>query len=154
MKYSGERLFSAIMSTVLRPLGALKIVRYLIAAVAGAVVDFIVFALLIYRMDIGYLWAGVWGFVLATLANYLVSIRLVFQSGIRFSRLQELGIIYAVSGTGLVWHQLILYFCVEHRGMHVMLSKVVAVGTVFFWNYMIRRHMIFNSTAGGCQPWP
>jgi putative flippase GtrA len=115
---------------------------------AGAVVDFSVFALLIYRLDVGYLWAGVAGFACATLANYLVSIRLVFQSGTRFSRLHELAMVYAVSATGLVWHQMILYVCVESHGIHVMLAKVIAVGAVFFWNYFLRRNFVFADPAG------
>ncbi|MFM7785446.1 MAG: GtrA family protein, partial [Gammaproteobacteria bacterium] len=70
-----------------RHLLSLTVFRYLIAAVVGAVVDFSIFAFLIYRLGIGYLWAGVVGFACATLANYLVSVRLVFSSGVRFSRL-------------------------------------------------------------------
>ncbi len=129
-------------------LRSVSVLRYLVAAVAGAVVDFSVFALLIYRLDVGYLWAGVAGFACATLANYLVSIRLVFLSGTRFSRLHELAMVYAVSATGLVWHQMILYACVERYGIHVMLAKVIAVGSVFFWNYFLRRHFVFAGPGG------
>ena len=128
---------------VVRQLLSVGVLRYLVAAVVGAAVDFSVFALLIYRLDVGYLWAGVAGFACATLANYLVSIRLVFRSGTRFSRLHELAMVYAVSATGLVWHQMILYACVEKHGLHVMLAKLIAVGSVFFWNYFLRRHFVF-----------
>ena len=123
--------------------------RYLIAATVGAVVDFSIFAFLIYRLDVGYLWAGVVGFACATLANYLVSVRLVFSSGVRFSRVHELALVYAVSATGLVWHQLILYGAVELHGLHVMLSKVIAVASVFSWNYVLRRHFVFAPAAVG-----
>ncbi len=134
--------------TTVRRLLSLGVFRYLLAAIAGAVVDFSLFALLIYQFEVGYLWAGVAGFLCATFANYLVSIRLVFNSGARFSRLHELVLVYAVSATGLVWHQMILYACVEYQGMHVMLAKVVAVGSVFSWNYLLRRHFVFARPGG------
>ena len=136
------------VAATVRRLLSVGVFRYLLAAIAGAVVDFSLFALLIYQFGVGYLWAGVAGFFCATLANYLVSIRLVFSSGARFSRLHELLLVYAVSATGLVWHQMILYACVEYQGMHVMLAKVVAVGSVFFWNYLLRRHFVFAQPGG------
>jgi len=120
-----------------------RMARYLIAAVAGAAVDFSVFALLVYGAGVHYLWAGVGGFVVATLANYLVSVRIVFQSGSRFPRLMEIGVVYAVSATGLVWHQILLFLCVERFALHLMLAKMIAVGCVFFWNYSVRRHFVF-----------
>jgi putative flippase GtrA len=125
-----------------------RIVRYFLVAGAGAVVDIAVFAGLIYLVGVHYLWAGVAGFLLATLVNYLLSIRFVFLSGGRFPRLVELGVIYAVSATGLVWHQLILYFSVEKLLMHVMVAKLLALGLVFFWNYLLRKHFIFARKPG------
>lgn len=123
-----------------------RVLRYLVAAGAGAVVDLAVFATLVYAVGIHYLWAGVGGFFVATLANYLVSVRIVFHSGARFPRLLELLVIYAVSATGLIWHQILLFVCVERFALHVLLSKVIAVGLVFFWNYLLRRHYIFSAT--------
>jgi putative flippase GtrA len=120
-----------------------RVVRYFLAAVVGASVDFALFALLIYAVGIHYLWAGVGSFMVSTLANYLVSVRVVFQSGSRFPKLMELAVVYAVSATGLFWHQLILFHATEQIGLHVMLSKIVATGIVFFWNYFVRRHFVF-----------
>ncbi len=118
-------------------------IRYLIVASVGAAVDIALFASLVYGAKIHYLWAGVAGFLLATLVNYLLSIRFVFRSGGRFPRATEAGVIYAVSAAGLLWHQIILYVCVEHVGAHLMMAKLCALGLVFGWNYLIRRHFIF-----------
>ena len=125
-----------------------KIIRSLMVAGAGAAVDFSLFAALIYGLHIHYLWAGVGGFLVATLINYLLSIRFVFSAGTRFPRGVELAVIYAVSATGLLWHQLILYLAVEELRLHVLLSKLLALGIVFFWNYLIRRNYIFSGDQG------
>lgn len=120
-----------------------KMLRYLVAAGAGAATDFVLFALLVYAADIHYLWAGVGSFMVSTLANYLVSVRLVFRSGTRFPRPLELTVVYAVSATGLCWHQLILFAAIEWLDMHVLVAKLVATGLVFFWNYFVRRNFVF-----------
>ena len=124
-----------------------RIFRYLAVASAGAVVDLVIFSALVYGVGIHYLWAGVGGFLLATLVNYLLSVRFVFQGGARFPRVMELGVIYAVSATGLLWHQLILYVSVETLHLHVMMGKFAALGLVFFWNYLLRKNFIFARVA-------
>jgi putative flippase GtrA len=138
---------------MIRRLLQATMIRYLMVASVGAVVDITLFATLVYGAEIHYLWAGVAGFLLATLVNYLLSIRFVFRSGGRFPRAVEAGIIYAVSATGLLWHQLILYAAVEHANAHVMIAKFVALGLVFGWNYLLRRHFIFarRSAEGGLR---
>ena len=135
------------MRALIREAWGQRIVRYLAAAVVGATVDFTLFATLIYAADIHYLWAGVGSFLVSTLANYLVSVRLVFRSGAKFPRLLEIGVVYAVSATGLAWHQLILFVATEYGGLHVLVSKLVATGLVFFWNYLVRRNYVFASRA-------
>lgn len=140
---------------VRRILGKSPALRYLGAAIVGASVDFSVFGVLIYGPGVHYLAAGVAGFVLATLANYLVTIRWVFPGLSRFPRSRELMAIYLVSAVGLLWHQAILWGCVERLSMHVMLAKVLAVGVVFFWNYGARRRWIFapgSAAAGQSTP--
>jgi putative flippase GtrA len=123
----------------------LRVLRYLIAAVAGAIVDFSVFAALYYLADVYLLLAGLGSFLVSTLVNYLVSVRIVFRAGSRFPRALELLMIYAVSATGLVWHLAILYVSVERLGMHAMLAKFLATGIVFFWNYLVRRNFVFTA---------
>ena len=128
-----------------------RIIRYLMVAGTGAAVDISLFAVLIYVLHVHYLWAGVGGFLVATLINYLLSIRFVFSAGTRFPRTVELAVIYAVSATGLLWHQLILYLAVEELRLHVLLGKVLALGIVFFWNYLIRRNFIFAGATGSLR---
>jgi putative flippase GtrA len=124
-------------------LARVMVLRYVAVAAVGAAVDLALFAILVFVAEVHYLWAGVAGFLVATGVNYVLSIRFVFRRGARFNRLHEIGIIYAVSATGLLWHQLILWYSVEFAGLHVMVSKCLALGVVFGWNYLMRKHFIF-----------
>jgi len=128
---------------LLREMRRHRIVRYFVAAGVGASVDVVVFALLIYAAGLHYLWAGLGSFLFSTIANYVVSVRIVFSSGSRFPKPLEILLVYGVSTIGLAWHQLILFLCVDRLGIHVMISKVLAIGLVFFWNYFVRRNFVF-----------
>lgn len=125
----------------------LKIARYFLVGGAAAGVDFVLFAVLVKGFGIGWLSAGTFSFCIATIANYLLSIRHVFQSGARFGKSHELMLVFIVSAVGLVTNQVVLALLVEGQGVDVLLSKVAATGSVFFWNYGARRHFIFKPTA-------
>jgi putative flippase GtrA len=42
---------------------------------------------------------------------------------------------------------LVLFVAVSVTGLEVMLSKVIATGTVFFWNFLTRNYFIFRQPA-------
>lgn len=92
-----------------------------------------------------YLLVAPIGFVLATWVNYVLSVRHVFRSGVRFSRGREIVLIYVISTVGLLINQAILYSLVELAGAELMLSKLAATATVFFWNYCARNNYLFAS---------
>ena len=118
--------------------------RYFVVGGISAAFDigfFFVFAKLL-----GYYYIGVAvvGFVFAVLLNYFLSVRFVFTSGVRFGRVQELALVYLVSGIGLALHLLILYTAVDVMGIELMLSKLVATGAVFLWNFLARNYFVFK----------
>jgi len=130
---------------IVRSLWSFRICRYFVVACAGAVLDLSLFAMLVHTGSMHYLWASVVSSVAATGANYVLSIRFVFNAGARFRRAMELFMVYAVSAAGLIWHQLILYLCVEDLRVHVLLGKCIALSSAFLWNYLMRRNFVFSS---------
>ena len=121
----------------------MKIVRYFFVGGAAAVVDIGLFFLFAKLLGYDYLVVGCVGFTIATALNYLLSIRFVFRSGTRFARKTELAFIYIVSLIGLVFNQAILFALVEQVGTELMMSKLVATGGVFLWNFAARNFLIF-----------
>jgi putative flippase GtrA len=123
----------------------MKLVRYFFVGGAAAALDFLVFALLTKGVRIDWFWAGVASFVLATLLNYMLSVRFVFQSGARFSRRHhEVALVFLVSLIGLAVNQAVLWVCIDNVRIEPLLAKVVGTGVVFFWNYFARRHFVFK----------
>lgn len=126
----------------------MKFVRYFFVGGAAAALDFAVFALLTKVVHLAWFWSAVASFVLATLINYLLSIRFVFQSGARFSRKHhEVTLVFLVSLIGLAINQAVLWVCIDRAHFALLLAKVVGTGVVFFWNYFARRHFVFKAAS-------
>jgi putative flippase GtrA len=122
----------------------MKFIKYFFVGGIAALVDFLIFALFVKILKIPWFISGVTGFVLATLVNYLLSIRHVFTSGARFKKHKEIILIFFVSFIGLIINQLILWQCIEFLFLEPLFAKIIATGIVFFWNYSARNHFIFK----------
>ena len=122
-----------------------RIARYFAVGGVAACVDIGLFMLFAQHLGLPYLRVAAATFVVATLVNYWLSIRFVFVSGARFRRRWELALVFAVSGVGLALNQGILALAVERLGSGLLAAKLLATGTVFFWNYFARRVFVFGA---------
>lgn len=107
-------------------------------------VDISLFMLMAVIIDIHWFVSATISFVLATLVNYFLSIRHVFESGVRFARHHEISLVFMVSAVGLVINQLVLWLSIEQFSIDLLVSKLFATGIVFFWNYGARSKYIFE----------
>jgi len=122
----------------------MKVARYFLVGGAAAGVDFALFAIMVKGLAIGWMPAGVVSFCFATLVNYGLCVRYVFISGVRFRRRQEMLLVFLVSGVGLVVNQAALAALIQVAGCDPLLAKIGATSSVFFWNYGVRRYLIFK----------
>ena len=120
--------------------------RYFVVGGICACVDIGLFMLFAKGLGLPYLRVAAGTFLIATLLNYVLSVRFVFVSGRRFTRRWEVALVFAVSGMGLAVNASVLWFGVEFARFGLLLSKLVATGVVFFWNYFARRVLIFGAT--------
>jgi putative flippase GtrA len=122
----------------------LKIVKYFAVGGIAAIVNLGIFFIFAKIMGFNYLLVAAISFVIATLVNYQLSIMHVFESGVRFEKKQEIFWVYAISLIGMCIDLATLRFCVDILSIELMLSKIIATGVVFFWNYYARKHFIFK----------
>jgi len=119
--------------------------RYFVVGGAAACVDIGLFMLFAKVLGLPYLRVAAATFIVATLVNYLLSVRFVFVSGRRFRRRWEITLVYAVSLVGLALNQVILSVSVEFAHLDLLHAKLTATGIVFFWNYLARRLFVFGA---------
>jgi putative flippase GtrA len=122
-----------------------SIIRYFFVGGFAALSNLASFALFQELLHINYLIAAVLSFIIATLINYYLSIKFVFQSGTRFGKKHEMFWTYIVSLIGLALNMAILYICVSMLFLNAIVSQVIAIGLVFFWNYFARKRFVFRA---------
>lgn len=122
----------------------LPIVRYLFVGGMAALTDIVIFYVFADVLRYNYLTVTVCGFIIATLVNYLLSIVFVFDSGVRFNWNMEIFFVYVISLVGLSVHISVLYFLVEFFSLMLMVSKLIALGSAFLFNYSLRKYYVFK----------
>jgi len=122
----------------------MQILKYFFVGGAAAGLDIALFTLFAVILKWPWLPVSICTFILATLLNYVLSIRFVFTSGSKYSRYLEILGVFLVSSLALLVNQIVLYISIESFGLNLILSKVLATGIVFFWNYFGRSKLIFS----------
>jgi putative flippase GtrA len=123
----------------------MKMVKYFFVGGLSSIVDLCIFTCFAVFFDFNYMLVSTFSFAIATSVNYLLSINYVFESGVRFAKKNEIFAVFLVSGTGLLINQAILYYAFEILLIGKIFSKVLASGSIFFWNYFIRKLFIFRT---------
>ena len=116
---------------------------YLLVGVIATGVDWALFSLFVFGMDLHYLLAGTVSFIVATFAGYLSGLRLVFRGG-RHKRWVEIVFVYLASIFGLALHMGALVALVEWLQLHIFLAKIAATAVTFLWTFATRYFWIFE----------
>lgn len=116
---------------------------YLIAGGLATLVEWAAFWALSNPLRIQYLLATALAFILSTFANWFFGRLLVFKSG-KASILREIASIYLAAAVGLLLNLLIMFVLVQSFTIDKMLSKIAATVLVFFYNYLVRKLVIYK----------
>ncbi len=131
----------------------IKLLLYLFVGGTAALVEWALFYLFITYvlscLGLGLtaltMLATALAFGLSTLYHYFLGNVLVFDSGSRYKRGKELGLVFLVSIMGLGFNLLLMYIFVSLLGWLPMPSKVLTSCIVVVWNYLSRKKWIFRS---------
>ncbi|MDA8051021.1 MAG: GtrA family protein [Rhodospirillales bacterium] len=137
----------ALGALVYRQIQSLPVSFYTYFVVGGlaAIVDIGGFMLLTGAFGIPWFWAALASFVVSAAVNYLLSIRFVFESGVRFRRHHEMALVLLVSVIGLGFNEAALWLMIAGVDLGRLPAKVIATGVVFLWNYSARQRFIFRA---------
>lgn len=121
-----------------------QLFRYCFVAVGAFAVDYGCYVLILFVCGLQwYLWANVAGFILGTLANYVIAKLIVFQ-GKPKSRTGEIALVFVIGGIGLLLQQVGLYWLTDICLMHPLLSKLLMTAICFFWNFFARKFFMYS----------
>lgn len=139
---------SFMKSNSLPPRRFAQLASYAIVGGLAALVEWSCFFLLYQRAGTHYLLSSALAFLIATAANYAFGKRLVFRrSRSGLTRRGEVLAVYAVSAIGLAMNLLLMHLFVQRFEMSGLLSKLLATGVVFIWNFLVRKRWIYRAWA-------
>lgn len=123
----------------------MRVVKYFLVGGTAATIDFSIFFFAVNAL--GYSWfpSAIVSFIVATGANYILSIRYVFPSKVRFGRSHEVILIFLASSITMAINQALLWIAIDIITINIYISKVSATGAVFLINFAIRNNYIFKS---------
>jgi putative flippase GtrA len=120
-----------------------ELLLYLIVGVIATLAEWIFFYIGDKFLLLHYTIATVIAYIISTFINWLAGRLLVFKQGSQ-SLLRELISIYLSSIIGLGLNILIMFVCVDIIHISEMISKVIATGIVFFFNFLVRKFYIYK----------
>lgn len=130
----------------------IQIFKFAIVGGLSFAVDFLVYTMMCNILGIHYIIAGVSGFFISVVINYLLSMRYVFVSKEDMKKDREFVIFVVLSLLGMILNSVILYICIDVIYMHWMwlkqivpresmniLAKITATGIVMIYNFITRK---------------
>jgi putative flippase GtrA len=120
----------------------MQFLLYLIVGGLSFVVEIAAFIAL-RRVALPVIPASVASYLVATLANYLLSVLLAFQRG-RFRRHVEMARFLTVVLVGLALNTALVWCFVYLLAIPPLAAKIGAVPIVLIWNYLGRRMLVFT----------
>ena len=122
----------------------IQLFRYLQVAFVAFAVDIGSLYAFTEFAGLHYLVSAALAFVLGVTTNYLLSIRWVFKSSALSDRRAEVVIFVLIGVAGLGLNELFLHLFTRYAGLYYMLSKFISTGIVFFFNFFLRKFLLFN----------
>ncbi len=95
-------------------------------------------------LKIYYLTSAGFGFLVGLTINYVLSIYWVFSRRSIESKWIEF-LIYSLIGiVGLGLNEFFMWFFTEKLKLYYLLSKIGSTGFIYFWNFFLRRFILFR----------
>ncbi len=118
--------------------------RYAIAGGTAFAVDFSALFILTEYAGINYLISAAIAFIMGLIVNYIMSITWVFTKRIFASKRNEFMIFTLIGLVGLVLNELFMWYFTEEMYFHYLVSKLIAVVLVFWWNFLGKKFILFR----------
>ena len=122
-----------------------QFISYFFVGGMAAVVEWIMFFLFANVITLNYILSTVLAFIFSTTVNWILGRVFTFKNSKSYKNNvgKEAFAIFLVSAVGLLFNILLMYIFVTVIGFESVIgktvSKIVATGIVFVWNFLIRK---------------
>jgi putative flippase GtrA len=122
---------------------SIQLIRSIFVSIVALVFDFGLLIFFKEKLGINYLIAATMSFTVGVIVNYFLSIWWVFADHKLASRKVEFIIFVLVNVSGLALNLAIIAGIVQVLGSNYIVGKIVSTIAVFFWNFLIRKKILY-----------
>lgn len=120
-----------------------KFIQYFFVGLFCAIVNWCVFYVFNYKLQIPYLSAAIMSFFISATVNFFLC-KIVFKSKEGRKRITEYVMVVLVGAIGLSIDLGAMTLCIEFFGFPNMLAKITGTGVAFIFNYISKQFYIFS----------
>ncbi|MBQ8002183.1 MAG: GtrA family protein [Clostridia bacterium] len=125
--------------------GLLQFFRYAFVGLWATLADWAMMFSMTEGLKVHYLLSGIVAFVMGLTVNFLLSKKFVFSGEEKQHSSSTEFAVYAIIGViGLGLTELIMYVLTGRLKIYFMLSKIIATGVVFVWNFAARKIVLYR----------
>lgn len=117
--------------------------KYCIVGGTGAIVDFVLYGLIIYVIHLNYLISNMFSFTISTLIVYYLQKNWTFQYSTNKNLKTVNRYVQAVVVTYIL-NNIILFICIGILGIDMLISKIIQILISFLWGYNVNKFYVFN----------
>ncbi len=122
----------------------IKYFKYCIVGGTGAIIDFALYSLFIFAIDLNYLISNIFSFTFATLFVYYLQKNWTFQYSTN-KNLKTINRYFQAVVITYILNNIILIICVESLGIGLLISKIIQILIGFVWGYSVNKLYVFNN---------
>ena len=132
------------------PMMIRQFISYFFVGGIAAIVEWLIFAFLSNVIRVDYILSTMIAFLVATAVNYILGKLWTFRKSKLYINKQkkEIIFVFGASGVGLLINICLMYILVSFLGLNTnilkLFSKILATGIVFFWNFFVRKFVIYR----------
>ncbi len=120
-----------------------RIIKFGLVGFTGLFIDFSITYLLKEKALINKYIANATGFTCAVISNFFLNKYWTFNSASNKFITNQFFLFTIISLTGLCINSSILMLLIKKMNMKFYLSKVIAIGIVFIWNFLMNNYITF-----------
>lgn len=127
-----------------------QFVSYFFVGGIAAIVEWVFFSLFANALSVNYIIATCLAFILSTATNWCLGRIWTFKDNKTYvnRKVKEILLVFAASAIGLLLNIGLMYLFVTALSLDTPMlktvDKVAATGIVFFWNFLIRKYVIYK----------
>lgn len=121
-----------------------QLTKYGIVGLIALFFDYLILVFFTEYVHLNHLISATAGFIIGLVVNYTLATKFVFKDSKLASKRLEF-IVFSIIGVGgLLFTIGLMWLLTDYFAVHYTISKAVAVGTVFLWNFYARKLILFK----------